>query len=551
MNWIPSVLAVTIAQLFFSVPPTTAAGPLGADQMKSDLERELHSRACGLFYPESLPEGSPYVPGRAVCGTPVVMSIASNWNRLSKPAQEAFAVLFERPSRQRTIISSGRHFKIHYNVVGTGAVAQTDSIDVNGVPDYVDEVARTFEAIWDRQIGTLGYSEPVDDGDGFFDVYISDMASKSYYGLTWPTDFGDPTSAAYMEVDNDYAESIYQTGGLDGLHVTAAHEFHHAIQFAYYASDLMWWHEATATLMEEVMYPDVNDYLQYVDSVLNFPAASLDRWVGADEHPYGVAIFAQYLSTAYGPNSVRSTWDTLRDRNTGVYMIEDIDAGLPQGGFAEVLPGYAVWNYFTGTRWRSGYYPEGNLYGAAATETVAIIQNGTSTGSGKIDHLATEYIEVPTSTLSGGLRASFTLEDGGEWLLAALLVGASKVEAVKSPDGVMEIPNVSSYDRVVFIPVVRAMEGSDYTYTYDISSRTISGSGTGLDPLTIGTVNIAAADFDGDGKIGFMDFLSFAQVYGSTEPDGTYQARFDLNADGAINFADFLAFAQVYGRTVE
>jgi hypothetical protein len=545
------VLAVAIAQLLLSGPQADAAGPLGADLMKTDLERELHSRACGLFYPESLPEGSPYVPGRAVCGTPVVMSIASNWNRLGKSAKEAFAVLFQRPSRQRTIISSGGHFKIHYDVIGANAVDQTDSIDVNGVPDYVDEVDRTFESVWSRQIDALGYSEPVNDGDGYFDVFIGNLATRSVYGLTWPMDLGDPTSAAYMEVENDYAESIYQTSGLDGLHVTVGHEFHHAIQFAYFASDLMWWHEATATAMEEVMYPEVDDYVQYVDSVLNFPTASLDHWPSfSDEHAYGASIFPLYLSTAYGASAVRGTWELLGNRRPGEYRLEDIDAGLPTGGFAEVLPGYVVWNYFTGSRFRAGYYPEGHLYTTADTETVSILQNGTVTGSGLIDHLAAEYIVVPTAALSGGLRAAFTMESGGDGLLAALLVGDSRVEAVESPDGVMEIPNVSSHERVVFIPIIRALEGSDYTYSYSISSQTISGSGTGLDPLTIGTVNVAAADFDGDGRVAFNDFLSFAQVYGSREGDGIYQAVYDLNTDGAINFSDFLSFAQVYGQTV-
>ena len=58
------------------------------------------------------------------------------------------------------------------------------------------------------------------------------------------------------------------------------------------------------------------------------------------------------------------------------------------------------------------------------------------------------------------------------------------------------------------------------------------------------------ADFDGDGTVGFSDFLPFAGQYGAQRGDGRYQAKYDLNSDGAIDFSDFLLFASSYGSTV-
>jgi hypothetical protein len=503
-----------------------------------------------MFQPELLPADSPYRIRRAICGTPLVMAIASSWPRLSKPAREAFAHLFQRPTRSKTLVTPERHFQIHYNTIGTDGVDPTDD-DANGVPDYVDEVARTFEDVWSRQIGGLGYAEPVDDGDGFYDIYIGNLATRYSYGFTWITDFGNLTSSAYLEIDNDYADPIYQTAGLAGLHVTASHEFHHAIQFAYFASDLVWWHELTATWMEEVVYPDVNDYLQYVDTVLGAPDASLDRWTTAsDEHPYGASIFAQFMANVHGPDALRQTWEALKTAGAASYRIQTLDAGLPEGGFAQAMPGYAVWNYFTGSRWRTGFYPEGDLYPKTPATPVVLRQDGTASGSGIADHLAARYIEVSTATLTGGLRAAFSFDDDGQWLLAAILVGADRVDPVQSETGVMEIPNVAAYDRVVFVPVSRALQGEDHTYTYSLTSQAVSGSGTGLDPLPVSGMDAAASDFDGNGQVDFIDFLSFAQVYGSASGDGTYQAGFDLNADGRIDFSDFLTFAQAYGATI-
>ena len=57
--------------------------------------------------------------------------------------------------------------------------------------------------------------------------------------------------------------------------------------------------------------------------------------------------------------------------------------------------------------------------------------------------------------------------------------------------------------------------------------------------------NSLAADFDGDGSVGFRDFLLFAQVFGGTDP------QFDLDSDGSVGFRDFLIFAQMFGKSSE
>ena len=63
-----------------------------------------------------------------------------------------------------------------------------------------------------------------------------------------------------------------------------------------------------------------------------------------------------------------------------------------------------------------------------------------------------------------------------------------------------------------------------------------------LRPLPAGP----SPDFDGDGTVGFTDFVQFAGNYGSQEGDGTYDARFDLDGDGNVGFSDFLAIAGGY-----
>ena len=60
---------------------------------------------------------------------------------------------------------------------------------------------------------------------------------------------------------------------------------------------------------------------------------------------------------------------------------------------------------------------------------------------------------------------------------------------------------------------------------------------------------IANPDFDGDGTVGFPDFLQFAAQSGLSQGAEGYDARFDLDGNGAIGFSDFLIFAGAFGKS--
>jgi formylglycine-generating enzyme len=54
----------------------------------------------------------------------------------------------------------------------------------------------------------------------------------------------------------------------------------------------------------------------------------------------------------------------------------------------------------------------------------------------------------------------------------------------------------------------------------------------------------AGSDFDGNGKVGFGDYLLFAQAY------QTDHAEYDLSGDGVVDFRDFWTFVEFYGQVV-
>ena len=70
-----------------------------------------------------------------------------------------------------------------------------------------------------------------------------------------------------------------------------------------------------------------------------------------------------------------------------------------------------------------------------------------------------------------------------------------------------------------------------------------------LDPVTFTATGKAHADFDGDGNVGFSDFVQFAEKFGLSQGDEGYDARYDLDGNGTIGFSDFVIFAAAFGNS--
>jgi len=61
----------------------------------------------------------------------------------------------------------------------------------------------------------------------------------------------------------------------------------------------------------------------------------------------------------------------------------------------------------------------------------------------------------------------------------------------------------------------------------------------------VSATQASSPDFDGDGKVGFPDFLLFLGAFGSSDPS------FDLSDNGTVDFQDFLLFVAAYGTIAE
>ena len=195
---------------------------------------------------------------------------------------------------------------VHYVASGNDAPALADN-DANGRPDYIDTALLTTIKVRNTYIAA-GYRAPKGDGalgggSNQSDIYIADIGDDGLYGYC-STDQNIPSAGpydawAYCVLDDDYAASEFPTNTpIENLQVTIAHEYFHAVQFAYDIAEDSWFMEATAAWVEDELYPAVDDNFQYLrESPLRLPRISMDSFGGSFH--YGTWIFFRYLSERY------------------------------------------------------------------------------------------------------------------------------------------------------------------------------------------------------------------------------------------------------------
>jgi hypothetical protein len=275
-----------------------------------------------------------------------------------------------------------------------------------------DAWARKSLAILNRvyhfEVDKLGYRRPVTDGhvggNPKFDVYLKDLG-PGFYGFCAP-EYYKPGSrkvvSSYCVIDNDFAPHQFNGTPLSNLKVTLAHEFFHAVQYAYDVRDDPWVYESTAVWMEERFADQANDNRQYLPSgQVRLSHIPLDTFGEGTIH-YGNWVWWEYLSSRFGNRIVRDVWSRL-DANHGkpdMYSTQGLRRALKsRGGFTEVFAAYAGANtvptksYAEGGHWPSAILSGGDVLGT---------RDRRARFRAEVDHLASRnYMLKPDSSLRG------------------------------------------------------------------------------------------------------------------------------------------------------
>jgi hypothetical protein len=517
--------------LFTSTVPTHAKTLVeeARDTGVLSAETALLYQLYEIVAPQQLPATYRQDHDHAICGTPIILAALAARQEMSEADRQGLAKTLARPNLNESYRTASGRFRIHYDLQGRNGINPIDANN-NGLPDYIDDTENTLETIWRLQIETLGYLPPPSDGGlgggEEFDVYITQLGNR-VYGYTFP-DGGGPTTASYLEIDNDYTDPLYvQTRELEALQVTLAHEFFHSIQFGYYqGSDSAWWQEATATWMEEVAFPEVDDYLQYVSSLLDQTERSIDsgsRFNTSDLHIYGISLFAHFLDQRFERALIRLTWEEIgRTFNAELANFDGPIRNFVPGGLAAVIGEYAVWNFFTGRRSIPGrFYQESEKYPQVSSQALQPVDGSAVLDNGQVDHLGSTYYVLDPRRRPGGAVLNFELKRG-RWDTQLILISRDSVEVRPVEQSPVQVADWDSYDEIAL--VLTSTEQRGFGFEYSISASYESDLSGGAVPVAFELGQNYPNPFLADGQANTS--VSFALTHSS---DATQVSVFGLD----------------------
>ena len=244
--------------------PTLEAIDAELERNRITLDEAIRQKIYAGYKPSLLqgrfkPEDSPPIR----CMTPVLIEYEDAKSRLNPATiaevEELIAPKIE--GDELSHLSPSGSFIFYYETSGSDAVPMEDA-DNSGVPDYVEQAAFAADSSYRHQVETIGFKDFLRD-----EPYEIEFRNTGFYGTTYSS--GSTTTITVHSDFDGFPVNTHPDGDrLGALYVTIAHELKHAIQYATNRWDgeagRFNWIEMDATLMEEVVFDDVNDYYNYI-----------------------------------------------------------------------------------------------------------------------------------------------------------------------------------------------------------------------------------------------------------------------------------------------
>jgi hypothetical protein len=517
---------------------------------KISLDQRCLFLIQSLRQKENLPERFKVFKAEELeCGTPLIIEVQRNWDKLSSETKEQINSLLQRLPKNFTYWTT--HFAIHYDtssVLPYPVYHPSEDFDPpDGVPDYVNRVGEYMERSWYVEIDSMGYYPPpfdgTDGGDSLYDVYID--APYGYTAGELPSSqYPDRPYAitSYIDIGNDLRIDRYPDDPLPFCKATCCHELFHACQFVFtgqiweYPEDYTsWLYESSSNWIEETVYDELNDVYYYLNSYL--PVSYQSLYYTSSRHMYASWIWNQYLSENYGKNLLYSIWLKYMQ----VFACAAVDSVLHNLGTSmnDQFQEFAVWNWFTNYRDDGNHYSEGANFFLQDTVVYTAIHQyypgaQTITTQGPESYAANYILFKTNSADTGTYKLTFSGADThyvyGVNLILHKPTGSSYLKMNLNPNqtGELSIPTFKSYDQIIMV-VTHLFNFADRFepagYSYNLSKQ---GS------YTLGDVNL-----DEVIDIGDIVYLINYVFYGGTPPQPTLAAG-DVNCDLIVDIGDIV-----------
>lgn len=413
-------------------------------------------------------------PKEPRCATQLVRSVRDNWDAFSPEEREELDQLLaprglsldpdraapqappQPPGNPTTscwdaeydTVLAGDHFELQYDA-----------------SDITTSTANTFlealEFSWETEVDELGWNAPDGTNAWLIPVYVDPTYSNGAY-------------TTVQQCGNGYYPYIViganSFSNMDWAKTTAAHEFNHAIQFATSFAPEGWWWEATATYIEESVYPNSNEWAPYITGYTYNPHLRMnaDGQTDYDEfnHMYGMAVWGFYLDEYQGGSDiVRQTWEAAED-DRGYYsttmadMLADIGVDF-DAAYLDFVARNAVMDY-----------REHRLF--PSVDTVSSVKElpaeDSSSSKTEPEGYGQNFYKIPAGTGEGNLEVELTAEDGGAWAVVLAEVDDDSVlrsVSTSLPDGVgtLTLEDIGANDvYMIFSPTQDTKKGQAYTW---------------------------------------------------------------------------------------
>lgn len=383
------------------------------------------------------------------------------------------------------------HFCVHYVASTADAPDLLDAVPANGIPDYVEEVSAAAETSYAVENGTLGWPAPISDGDlgggqGLTDIYLVDVGNEGIFGYASPDSFPEQRCKkkcyAYLVLDQDFAPDEFP-GYLDPtipLEVTMAHEYNHVLQFGIDAIQDRWLFESTATWAEEKVFPNDNDYVNYLTAFAKTPSTPITDFNGGGGLKiYGLATFQHWLDSGegnFGPSVILGNWLNSQKSKPADYAVGSTDKSIRERGgsgfpgeFSEFAAATAEWQ-------TAGPFPDAVFYPDVRRK--GKLAPGKRSGNFSLRHTSYRLFDVGTTT-KASLKLKVKAERKTQTGIA--LVGrddhtasvARQVKLLKNGGrGSVKLANASTFERITAVVVnadgrVNGYGENDWNYTRD------------------------------------------------------------------------------------
>jgi hypothetical protein len=378
---------------------------------------------------------------------------------------------------------------VHYVTSSKDAPSLTDAGGILGVPDYVEKIHIAAEESYAVENGPIGWPPPKPDGtlggNSVTDIYLVDVGGEGLFGYSAP----DPPPAqncnrscfAYLVMDNDFSpEEFGYPDPQVPLEVTIAHEYNHVLQFRQDARTDGWLFESTAVWMEELVFPNDNDYVNsYLKTFARTPQVPVTDFDGGRGlRIYGLATFTHFLSTlrAYGPSVVVGAWALAPKVNPKDFAAAALDRAIRDRNGPGLGAEFSRFAAAT-AEWGSLGFPD------AASYPDVTRKGSLKTSAHKrvvLDHMAYRLMDVRAA---GGGKLKLSLSAGDVRAGVALVgrdddAGGQVVTKVKylrkGGSASVTLPSPGDYERVTAVIVnadtrVQGFDNihRDWNYTRD------------------------------------------------------------------------------------